>query len=301
MILRLMWVIVGRLNMTITEAFAAYESRALMTKTEKTRRNYRSIHNSIIKALDVIPLELIGDEQLTLWNQYMAEDGCTGTTRRGSLMKVRKIINYFRRYGVTTYDPSFFEMPAEDTPPRVFLSAAEVQLLINAAKNDRDKAIIACTFLSGCRISEILNLNRDALKAPIDPDGLQEITVKGKNGKYRQTVFNETARMYLENYLDTRQDNYTELFISGQNRRITVSRVEQIVHQCARDARLEKVVTPHTLRHSYATDLLNNKAPMYEVSKSLGHKNISTTTDIYGHYDTQTRKATIRAHQSQLV
>lgn len=286
--------------MIISEAFAVYESRVLATKTDKTRKNYRSIQKSTIKALDDIPIELLGDEQLTIWNAFMVDEGLTGTTRRGYIINFRKLLRYYRRYGVISYDPVFFELPSNDTPPRTFLEPFEIEQLISAANNLRDKAIIACTFLSGCRISEILNLNRDALESPIDAEGRQQITVQGKNGKYRDVLFNETARMCLENYLDTRIDKYKELFISGQNRRITVSRVEQIVHECSRRAGLEKRVTPHILRHSYATDLLSNEASLYEVSKSLGHANVATTANIYGHFDNNQMKKVIAKHQSKI-
>jgi site-specific recombinase XerD len=199
-----------------------------------------------------------------------------------------------------SFDAVFFELPSNDTPPRTFLEPFEIELLIAAATNPRDKAIIACTFLSGCRISEILNLDRTDFSKYIDNEGRQAVMVRGKNGKYRDVLFNETARMYLENYFETRHDSYRELFISGQNRRITVSRVEQIIHECSRRAGLEKRVTPHILRHSFATDLLNNEASLYEVSKSMGHANISTTANIYAHFDTMNMKKVIAKHQSRI-
>lgn len=286
--------------MRISEAFAVYESRMLAMRQEKTKRNYRSICNSFLRALGDIPIELIGDEQLTVWNQFMAEDGCTGTTRRGNILSMRKLLRYFARCGVVTYSAAFFELPANDTMPRIHLEPNEIEALIGAAKNARDKALIACTFLTGCRISEVLNLNRSAFNSPIDDRGCQIVMVKGKNAKYREVLFNETARMYLENYLETRSDCYTELFISAQNRRITVSRVEQIVHQCSRDAGLEKRVTPHILRHSFTTDLLSNGARLYDVSKALGHANIATTANIYGHYDNQSMKRTLSTRQSKI-
>lgn len=286
--------------MNITEAFAIYETRKLATKTEKTRKNYHSVHNCLLKGLGNIPIELIGDEQLAIWDGFMVEDGKTGTTRRSYFIIFKKILCYFKRFGVISYDPNYYEMPENDTKPRVFLEPNEVERLIAAAKNVRDKAIIACVFLSGCRISEILNLDKTDLCSYVDAEGCQSVTVKGKNGKYREVLFNETARMYLYNYLETRNDRYRELFVSGQNRRITVSRVEQIVHQCARDARMEKRVTPHILRHSFATDLLNNEAQIYDVSKALGHANISTTANIYGHFDTKGMKRVLSTRQSKI-
>lgn len=286
--------------MNISEAFALHDSRALAGKTIKTRKNYRSSYRSLLRAVGDIPIELVGEETVIVWKQAMLEDGKTGTTQRGYIMDLRNVINYLRRKGMNLYDMSLIELPANDTPPRTWLKPEEVVRLVNAAKNPRDRAIIACTFISGCRISEILNLDREQIDTPVDSRGLQEIWVEGKRGKYRPVWFNETARKLLHAYLETRTDRFKPLFISGQNRRITVSRVEQIVHQCTRDAGLDKTVTPHVLRHSFATDLLNNKAPLYEVSKTMGHANIATTANIYGHFDTDQRKNTLSSKQSKL-
>lgn len=286
--------------MNITEAFSLYDSRVLALKKMKTRKNYRCAYRSLVNATGDIPIELVCEETITVWMHYMREQGCTGTTQRGYIISLRRILQYFRDKGMNLYDMSPVELPAIDTAPRVFLKATEVERLLKATRNPRDKAIVACTFIAGCRISELLNLDRGDVDIDIDEDGLQEVSVCGKGDKYRPVIFNETARAMLNAYLDTRTDRFKPLFISGQNRRITVSRVEQIIHRCARDAGLEKVVTPHTLRHSYATDLLINGAPLYDVSKSMGHKNITTTSNIYGHYDTAARKSAALKHQTKI-
>lgn len=287
--------------MTITEAFSIYDSRVLVRRAPKTRRNYRTSCQSLLNAIGNIPVELVSESNLGLWDQYMTEDGITGTTRRTYLGDIRVMMEYLKNQGMQLYDMRDFKLPDNDTEPRTWLAADEIVRLIAAAKNPRDKAILACTFLSGCRISEIIDLDRDCLGSPINADGQQEINVCGKRKKYRTVIFNKTARQYLDAYLETRADHYKPLFISGQNRRITVSRVEQITHQCARDAGLTKVVTPHVLRHSYTTDLLTNGASLYEVSKSLGHANIATTANIYGHFDTSDMKRVLSTHQSKIA
>lgn len=285
--------------MTLTEAFDIFDSRVLAGKNIKTRKNYRCAYRSLKNATGDIPIAVICEETTIVWMRYMREEGCSGTTQRGYLISLRCVLKYFRRKGMDLFDMGVVELPEIDTKPRDFITAQELESLIVAAKNPRDKAILACMFLAGCRISEILNLDRNELEVPIDDEGRKEVFVCGKGDKYRPVIFNETARAYLDEYLDTRNDRMKPLFISGQNRRITVSRVEQIVHQCTRDAGLTKHVTPHVVgRHSYATDLLNNGASLYDVSKSMGHANISTTANIYGHFDTNARKQTIAKHQS---
>lgn len=287
--------------MLITEAFAVYEARALVERTEKTKKNYCSCKNSITRVLGDVHLELIGEEQLLFWRQNLVQEGMTGTTQRGYIISFRSVLKYFTKAGKRLIDISEIELPKKDTKPRPYIRAEEVTKLIAAAKNERDKAILACTFLAGCRISEILNLNREDLRAPVDVDGLQEVFVIGKGEKHRPVYFNDVARKYLDGYLKTRDDAFHELFISGQNRRITVSRVEQIVHECTRKSGIDKHVTPHTLRHSYATDLLNNGASLYQVSKTMGHANISTTSNIYGHFDSKERRSTLIRHQTRIT
>lgn len=286
--------------MTITEAFAVYDQRVLYKRKPKTKKNYITAVNSMLKAWGNIPIELIGEEQLYVWVCFMRDEGCTGTTQRGYIMCLRGMFKHFRASGMQLFDIRTWEMPACDTPPRTALEPHEVEKLIEAAKNARDKAIIACLFLTGTRISEILNLDRNDLSTPADEDGFKEVFVEGKGGKWRPIFFSHMALKYLDAYLETRSDRFRPLFVSGQNKRITVSRVEQIVHKCARDAQLEKHVTPHILRHSFTSDLLNNGAPLYEVSKLLGHANVATTANIYGHFDTKMRKSALAKKQSPL-
>lgn len=287
--------------MVITEAFTVYEHKVLYKQKEKTHKNYRSILNSTLQAWGDILLTDISEQHIMIWESYMEERGLTGTTRRGYIQSFRKIINFYRSKGFDLINLDAWELPSNDTPPRSFLASKEVEKLIEVANNPRDRAIIACLFLAGTRISEMLNLDRSDLNAPPDENGFIEVSVKGKGDKYRAVFFNLTAQQYVNAYLKTRTDRFAPIFISAQNRRISVSRVEQIVHQCTRDAGLEKCVTPHTMRHSFATDLLKNGAPLYEVSKLLGHANIATTANIYGHFDNKMRKEALAQKQSRLA
>lgn len=271
-----------------------------MEKAEKTRKNYRSAKNVLLRSLGNIPVELIGDEQIAIWKQRMREEGMTQTTQRGYIISFQAILKYFRKRDYKFIDPYDITLPKSDTAPRPFISPADVKALVAAARTKRDKAIIACLFITGCRVSELLNLDRNQLDTPINPNGLQEIGVIGKFKKYRPVYLNADARYYLNDYLETRRDLFKPVFLSGQNRRITVSRVEQIVHECTREAQLETHVTPHILRHSFGSDLLINDASLFEVSKLMGHKSYHTTANIYGHLDTRARQNSLVAHQSSI-
>jgi site-specific recombinase XerD len=155
---------VGRFQeMTITEAFYAYDLYVLQAngRVQKTRNNYSAVYKSIIRAIGDLPIELFDDEQLAMWKIDMERDGKTGTTRRGYILDFRKVVRYHVKKRVPI--PVIIDkedLPENDTAPREFLRPHEVDCLIAAGKNPRDKAILACIFIAGTRISELLDLDR---------------------------------------------------------------------------------------------------------------------------------------------
>ncbi len=158
----------------------------------------------------------------------------------------------------------------------------------------RDKAILELLFSTGLRVSELIKLKKDDINFKRD-----EFTVIGKGGKSRVVFLSEQAKYWLKKYLDLRNDIHPYLFISHDKRTkkheitkhasqnssdepLTSRSVQRIVQKHAREAGITKPVTPHTLRHSYATDLLQNGADIRSVQSMLGHASI-TTTQIYTH------------------
>ena len=139
-------------------------------------------------------------------------------------------------------------------------------------------------FSTGLRVSELCGLDRDSINIKTG-----EFAVRGKGDKVRLVFLSETAKTALKNYLQKRQDIDQALFIryvknvsKADNLRLTSRSVERLVKYCAAKAGLSKKVSPHTLRHSFATDLLINGADIRSVQALLGHSNI-TTTQIYTH------------------
>jgi len=186
-----------------------------------------------------------------------------------------------------------------------FLDGDEVERLLQAASSNdlktlRDRAILELLFSAGLRVSELVNINRDQINLQ-----RQEFSVRGKGDKIRIVFISDTAKSALEKYLDKRTDAEEEVFIniskniSGtvskirrdklknkkaktQTKRLTARSVERIVKFYAAKAGIVKDVHPHTLRHSFATDLLANGADIRSVQTMLGHSSI-TTTQIYTH------------------
>jgi site-specific recombinase XerD len=161
------------------------------------------------------------------------------------------------------------------------------QIDIASEKGLRDRAILELLFSSGLRVSELVNLNRDHINTK-----RREFMVRGKGQKDRPVFISQAASDWVDRYLDSRQDTLAPLFISysrnvetdtsGDYRRLTARSIQRMVSKYARLAGITKHVSPHTMRHSFATDLLMNGADLRSVQSMLGHSNIATT-QIYTH------------------
>jgi integrase/recombinase XerD len=269
--------------MLISEAFARYDQELLADgKALKTRKNYRTAMRSFIRCCGDIPVELLSFDALKRWQLYESSRGAQQSSIKANLCTFRSVFKWLRRQGHQVIDFRDIDLPRVGQREPVWLDWNEVQQLLEVISSPRDKAIVAALFGSGARIGELLQLNRDSIV-----DG--EATIIGKGSKVAPLYFDKTSLRYINEYLETRRDTLTPLFVSGQYRRITVSRVEQLVHIYADQAGLDKNVTPHVLRHSFASDLKQNGADLYEVQQALRHSQISTT-QIYTHIKDKKRK-----------
>jgi site-specific recombinase XerD len=158
---------------------------------------------------------------------------------------------------------------------------------VNTIGGLRDRAILELLFSSGLRVSELVGLDRDHINLK-----RREFMVRGKGQKDRPIFISTEAADWVNRYLERRQDTSKPLFVrysgskkvdlSGNFHRLTARSVQRMVARCARLAGITKHVSPHTLRHSFATDLLMNGADLRSVQAMLGHSNIATT-QIYTH------------------
>lgn len=199
------------------------------------------------------------------------------------------------------------DLPKAESRSLKFLSRHQVERLVNqpslsSARGLRDKAILEALFSTGLRVSELVALNRDQ----IDLDR-REFGVIGKGGRARVVFLSKRAAEWVSRYLEKRDDHWKPLFIrysrgkadpasSGEEMRLTVRSVQRIVEKYAKKAKLPVRITPHGIRHSFATDLLHSGAGLREVQEMLGHKNIATT-QIYTHVtNPQLRKVHEKFH-----
>ncbi|MFW5888206.1 MAG: tyrosine-type recombinase/integrase [Patescibacteria group bacterium] len=217
------------------------------------------------------------------------------STQNYYLIALRCLLQYFVEKDIDTLPPSKVKLAKDKGDKEVnFLKLEQIKQLLNAPGVNtriglRDKAILETLFSTGLRVSELVALNRDQLRIKKNTDDL-EVGIIGKGNKIRTVYFSERAIDALRNYLESRQDMDNALFINykpgiektDRSRRLTPKSIEEIIKKYVKIAGLPINSTPHTLRHSFATDLLNQGVDLRLVQEFLGHKNISTT-QIYTH------------------
>lgn len=230
-----------------------------------------------------------------IWlSDYVDERGITlmRVTQSYHIIALRSFLRFLVRNDIDTLSPEKIDLPKGESKSLKFLGRDHLRELMNAVdtsseKGLRDRAILELLFSTGLRVSELCRLNRDMMNFKT-----QEFGVIGKGGRARVVFMSDSASFWLQKYFDMREDNFAPVFIryakgvdpinQGERMRLTPRSVERIVTKYVRKAKLPVDATPHTLRHSFATDLLYNGADLRSVQEMLGHKNISTT-QIYTH------------------
>ncbi len=265
--------------MLLSEAFNIYEINVLRYegRKPKTIHNYHCAIQSYLDACGDTPIELVTMDSIVVWKEYMRQKPNKSSTIYKNIVCLRSVLRYMETRGLKVIDTRDISLPSVEKPDPNWLEVEEVKAMIEAAKNTRDKAIIAMLFSTGCRISELLSLNVE------DVVNNNEPMVCGKGDKYREVYIDSTARKYLDAYLAERNDRFKPLFMSGQYGRIHYTTVDKMLRKCALEAGIDKNVSAHVFRHSTITDYIKNHAPMAMVQKIAGHSRITTTIDIYSH------------------
>ena len=214
-------------------------------------------------------------------------------TQNYYLIAIRAFLKYLARQEIKSLPAEKIELAKTQERSLDLITKEELESLMkapngNELKDLRDRAILELLFSTGLRVSELCSLRRDInLRS-------DEFSIRGKGGKIRIVFISETAKNILQKYLAARKDMDDALFIKigknvsktmskkGENLGVTKRTIERIVKEYAIKAGISKKVTPHVIRHCFATDLLSNGADIRSVQIMLGHSNISTT-QIYTH------------------
>lgn len=236
-----------------------------------------------VKTPKDITTESIREYRLYL-SRYVDKYGISlkRVTQNYHLIALRSFLKYLLKRDIPVLAPEKIDLPKAESRSIKFLEREQVERLLNMPDNTRDKAILEVLFSTGLRVSELTRLNRDQINFD-----RREFGVIGKGRRSRVVFLSQSAAGWLQKYLGDRRDGDTALFIrySGKKDaalRLTPRSVQRLVEKYVKRARLPIKITPHGLRHSFATDLLTGGADLRAIQEMLGHKNVSTT-QIYTH------------------
>ena len=292
--------------------------------SNKTQENYRMFLNKFLEFLhskakdDLRPAELTADD---IWAYKLflsrARSSSTGdllkkTTQNYYLIALRALLNYFTDRDIKCLPAKKINLPKDAKADNKikFLTLEQVERLlempdIKTAAGLRDRALMEVLFSTGLRVSELTSLNIEQLNLK-NKD--MELSIIGKGKKIRTVYISERAMEWLKKYLEARHDNYAPLFINmspnvndkefdQENARLTARSVERIIKKYVKLSGLPLFTSPHTIRHSYATDLLSQGADLRAIQEMLGHSSI-TTTQVYTHVTNKRLKDIHRSFHS---
>lgn len=267
-----------------------------------TIRNYKHYLNRLCSWMEKEGIrqtsEDINPEVVRQYRVYLSRitDGKGGTLSRKTqgyhVIALRSFLKWLIRNDIEVMSPDKIELPKVDERQIKFLSGEQVDRLLNAPslstiQGKRNKAILEVLFSTGLRVSELVKLDKDKIDFK-----RREFGILGKGGKTRVVFLSSRAVEWIDKYLKERKDKYSPLFvrhkgkmdpsISGEKMRLSPRSVQRMIKKYSRKMKFPIDVTPHVLRHSFATDLLMAGADLRSVQEMLGHKNVSTT-QIYTH------------------
>lgn len=267
-------------------------------RSQKTIGNYDHYLTRILDYGGDVKVSDIDEEFVRKWRLWLnrlgtnTSDELQKNTLNYHLISLRSFLKFCAKRNISAMTADKIELARTVRKQVTFLNPEELERLfaqtnLDSAPGLRDRAILELLFSSGLRVSELVGLDREHINLK-----RREFMVRGKGQKDRPIFISPDAADWLQKYLDKRQDNVRPLFVrysgskqvdrTGNYHRLTARSVQRMVAKYALLAGITKHVSPHTLRHSFATDLLMNGADLRSVQALLGHSNIATT-QIYTH------------------
>lgn len=267
-------------------------------RSQRTIANYDHYLTRLLDFAGEIEVSEIDAELIRKWRLWLnrlgtnVSDELQKTTQNYHLIALRSFLKFCAKRDIPALSADKIELSRTVRKQVTFLNEDEITRLfaqpdLNTLPGLRDRAILELLFSSGLRVSELVGLDRDHINLK-----RREFMVRGKGQKDRPIFISPEAAQWIERYLYKREDTAKPLFarysgtkkvdLSGNYHRLTARSIQRLVARYALMAGITKHVSPHTMRHSFATDLLMNGADLRSVQAMLGHSNISTT-QIYTH------------------
>ncbi len=234
------------------------------------------------------------------------------STQNYYVIALRNFLKFLAKQDVKTLSPDKLELRKQTRPQVSVLDLTRYEVMLRAARPDgpddlaglRDFAMLHTLFSTGLRVGELVRVNRDQINLKT-----REFTIRGKGNKDRVVFLSHDAAAVITGYLKKRKDAYVPLFLNhrgsaephdkrGETLRLTARSVQRIIATAAKRAGIVERITPHTLRHTFATDLLRNGADLRSVQEMLGHSSIQTT-QIYTHVTNRQLKEVHEAFHSR--
>lgn len=243
--------------------------------SDGTLKNYHLILTLFFKWCNKQPEEVVANDIRMFLYFYQQERKISSRT----LDKYREMICWFFNWAhkeeYLTRNPAIsIKAIKYEQKERQALTQLELEYLRLACKTPRDKAILEFFYSTGCRVTELIGVKKEDIDWKNN-----SVHLFGKGQKHRTSFINAKCEIALKEYLKTRKDNNEYLFVSTRkpNNQLTKSAVEKIIRELANSSGIAKHITPHILRHTTATQAVNNGMPIEGVSKLLGHANVATT------------------------
>lgn len=283
-------------------------------RAERTIRNYDFYLKRFAKWADdpkpkAIDRELVRKYRLWLNRSVEGREGkLKKSTQNYHLIALRSFLKYLAKYDIETLPPEQVELAKQSTRDVEFLERDELERLLDAPEKHsdglialRDKAILEMLFSTGLRVSELANLEIEQVN--LDRD---EFTVRGKGDKPRIVFLSDDAKGALKRYLDKRKDVSEYMFVPHDRAKsdrqdrgaLSPRSIQRLITKYGKAAGITKNITPHTMRHTFATDLLMSGADLRSVQSMLGHSSI-TTTQIYTHVTNERLKEVHKKHHNK--
>jgi len=291
--------------MTIKRAISEYLRHCQIERNfaDSTLRNYRLYLEAFSRWAQnhgLKKIESLGRGEVAKFVSYLANQPdkvLSSKTRNYYLIALRNLLKYLNSEDVPALPAEKIKLGRIAMRQIHFLDRDEVGRLLEAANDQslagkRDRAILQVLLSTGLRVGELVNLKRNQVSLVSG-----EFSVRGKGGRIRPAFLSDEALETLADYIESRRDSNPYIFIrhyrnpalENKARPLTARSIQRLLKHVAAKAAITKPVTPHKLRHSFATDLLRNGADLRSVQAMLGHASVAST-QIYTHVTDQTLK-----------
>lgn len=260
--------------MLLSEAWTAYEAdKRLLGYSPHTLKAYQLQANLLIRHFGDVELQKITFEDL---KSYLAKEAShlKPSSLGHRIRFIKSLFRWAQDEGHIIGNPAAkLKEPKQGKRIPKALSEEDIEMLREACKTPLEHALIEFLYTTGCRIGEVASLNRNTIDWET-----RSVIVRGKGDKEREVYFSIKCAIWLKKYLKERNDSDPALFVTERApHRMSIAEIRYIVKRVAKRAGIEANVYPHKLRHSYATHLLNNGAPLEIIQSLLGHEKLETT------------------------